>query len=288
MPNTISIAYLGPCGTYSHEAAQLFADKLVDAERAASLDDIEFVECPSFNTVFESVDRGKTTYGVVPTENSLEGAVTSTLDNFAFSSNAVIVGQLVLPIHHCLIMHPHAHRDDIERVASHAQGLAQCRRYLMANMPTTPTFTTSSTAESAQMAAGDIHTAAIANAYAAQYHGAVVVEHDIEDHLGNETSFVLIAPQGTAPVLKGEKYKTSLALFMNQDKPGTLQMILSEFAYASVNLTMIQSRPTKQGLGDYMFFVDIEGRDTDPDVQMALNCLKLKLREVKVLGSFPI
>lgn len=279
--DTTTIAFLGPEGTYSDEAARRFAARL-------GKDTADYLACPSFNTVFEFVDRGKCDFGVVPTENSLEGAVTSTLDNFAFTSNAQILGVEVLPIHHCLLCHPDATRNDIERVASHPQGLAQCRRYLAANMPTLTTVTTSSTAESAQRAAADIHTAAIANAFAAKRYGAQVLEEDIEDHMGNATSFALIARQGSPAVFEGDTYRTSLALFMKEDKPGTLLMILSEFGFAGINLTMIQSRPTKQGLGDYMFFVDVEGRETDPDVQTALNCLRLKLREVKVLGSYPV
>ena len=113
-------------------------------------------------------------------------------------------------------------------------------------------------------------------------------ERGIEDHFGNQTSFALIARQGHPPVFRGERYKTSLALFMQVDRAGTLHMILSEFAYANVNMCMIQSRPMKQALGEYMFFVTIEGSADDPAIQTALNCLRLKLREVKVLGSYPV
>jgi prephenate dehydratase len=114
------------------------------------------------------------------------------------------------------------------------------------------------------------------------------VNDDIEDRLGNQTSFALIGRPGITVPLRGERYKTSVALFMREDRAGTLNMILSEFAYAGVNITMIQSRPTKQALGDYMFFLDLEGRVEEPALQTALNCLRLKLREVKVLGSYPV
>jgi len=275
-----TIAYLGPEGTYSHEAAHLFATRMnIDAE---------LVPFPSFNTVFEAVDRGQCDYGVVPTENSLEGAVTSTLDNFAFNSDAVILGEQVLPIHHCLLTQADAPLSGVKKIASHAQGLAQCRRWIMNNMPGVETLTTSSTAESARLAAEDASVAGIANAYAAELHGVEVREANIEDHLGNETAFALIARPGTLTPFEGSKYKTSLALFLNADQPGALLMILSEFAFAGINLTKIQSRPTKQALGDYMFFVDLEGAESDPAVQTALNCLRLKLRNVKVLGSYPV
>ncbi len=280
MSKDVTIAFLGPAGTYSDEAARLFAQRLgVEAS---------FVALPSFNTVFEYVDSGRCMYGVVPTENSLEGAVTSTLDNFAFNSDACILGEQVLGIHHCLLMQPGADVADITTIASHPQGLAQCRRFINEHLPGRKTISTSSTAESAQLAAGNKHVAGIANAFAAELYGAHVVKDDIEDHIGNETSFALIAPQGTAPVFSGTKYKTSLALFLQSDRAGALLMILSEFAYANINLTKIQSRPTKRALGDYMFFIDIEGSVYDPDVQTALNCLRLKLRNVKVLGSYPI
>ena len=280
MNDRVSIAYLGPEGTYSDEAARIFAARMgVDAD---------FVKCPSFNTVFERVDGGRCTYGVVPTENSLEGAVTSTLDNFAFNSDACILGEEVLSIHHCLLMQPGATAADITTIASHPQGLAQCRRYINEHFPGCKTISTSSTAESAKLAASDPHIAGIANAFAAQLYGAEVVQPSIEDHFGNQTSFALIAQHGSAPVFTGQKYKTSLALFLQSDRAGALLMILSEFAYGNINLTRIQSRPTKRVLGDYMFFVDIEGSVLDPNVQTALSCLRLKLRNVKVLGSYPV
>ena len=280
MSENPTIAYLGPAGTYSDEAARTFAARMgVDAT---------FTAYPSFNTIFESVDSGRCDFGVVPTENSLEGAVTSTLDNFAFNSDACILGEQVLGIHHCLLMQPGATAADITTIASHPQGLAQCRRYIAEHFPGRKTISTASTAESAQLAAADQHVAGIANAFAAELYGAQVVEREIEDHFGNETSFALIAAQGSAPVFTGSKYKTSLALFLQSDRAGALLMILSEFAYANINLTKIQSRPTKRALGDYMFFIDIEGSIFDPHVQTALNCLRLKLRNVKVLGSYPV
>ena len=281
MTDQNAIAYLGPAGTYSDEAARRFAARLGLAEP-------EFFECATIDEVFDAVDRGRCEYGVVPTENVLEGPVTATLDNFAFRSAACILGEEVLDIHHCLLLHPEAKIEDVTTIASHAQGLAQCRRYIAEKLPGRTTTITSSTAESARRAAADVHTAGIANAFAAEIHGARVHAADIEDRFGNQTSFALIARQGHAPVFEGTRHKTFLALFMQIDRAGTLSMILSEFVYAGVNLTMIQSRPTKQALGDYMFFVAFERAVTDPEVQTALNCLRLKLREVKVIGSYPI
>lgn len=274
-------AYLGPAGTYTHEAARAFAARL-------GIDEPALLECASFDEVFDAVDRGKCEYGVVAKENSLEGSVTATLDNFAFKSQASILGEHVLDIHHCLVLHPDAKLEDVTCVASHAQGLAQCRRFLAERLPGRSTITTSSTAESARMAAEDVHVAGIANAFAAELYGARVAVRDIEDHFGNQTSFALIGRQGHPPVFRGDRYKTSLALFLQVDRAGTLNMILSEFAYAGINLSMIQSRPTKQALGDYMFFIEFKENANTLPVQTALNCLRLKLREVKVLGSYPV
>lgn len=277
----VQIAYLGPAGTYSDEAARKFANKL-------KLTDPEFVECTSFDEVFDCVERGKTEYGVVAKENSLEGSVTATLDNFALKSSANILGEEIIDIHHCLVMHPEARLEDITTVASHLQGLAQCRRYLAEMLPGRTTLTTSSTAESARLAAENKHIAGIANKFAAEMYGATVHECEIEDHFGNQTAFALIGRQGHPSVFSGKRYKTSLVLFLQADRAGTLNMILSEFAFAGINLSLIQSRPTKQALGDYMFFIEFEGTVNDLAVQTALNCLRLKLREVKVLGSYPV
>ena len=276
-----ALAYLGPLGTYTHEAARAFAARL-------GIADPEFIECSSFDEVFDCVERGKCEYGVVGIENSLEGSVTATLDNFAFNSSANILGEEVLDIHHSLILHPEAKLEDVTTIASHHQGLAQCRRYIAERLPGRDTITTSSTAESARLAASNKHIAGIANAFAAELYGAIVFDDQIEDHFGNQTSFALIARQGHPSVFEGDRHKTFLALFMQIDRAGTLSMILSEFAYAGINLTMIQSRPTKQALGDYMFFIEFKEDANTLPVQTALNCLRLKLREVKVLGSYPV
>lgn len=280
MQDSYHIAYLGPAGTYSDEAAHRFAIRL-------GIKDPQLHECGLLDEVFDEVDCGRCTYGVVPTENSLEGAVTTTLDNFAFRSSAIILGEEVLDIHHNLLLHPEAELEDVDIVASHAQGLAQCRRYITKHLVGRKVITTASTAESAQLAAENKHIAGVASAHAAELYGARIFAEQIEDHFGNQTSFALIAAQGTAPVFTGKTHKTSLALFLQADKAGALSMILSEFAYAGINLTKIQSRPTKQALGDYLFFIDFQGSAHDPEAQTALNCLRMKLREVKVLGTYP-
>ena len=247
-----SIAFLGPAGTYCNEAALRFAARL-------GIDDPDLVECASFDEVFDCVDDGTVRFGVVGKENSLEGPVTATLDNFAFRTDSVILAEEVI---------------DVRFLAEHFKGVS--------------TLSVASTAESARMAAGDPATAGICNPLAARLHGARVVAESIQDNPENQTAFALVGRLVDAELLRGSRYKTSLALFLRADKPGALQMILSEFAYAGINLTMLQSRPTKKQLGDYMFFVELDGSMHDIDVQTALDCLRLKLREVKVFGSYPV
>lgn len=276
-----SIAFLGPIGSYTHKAAMFFAGEL-------GIEDAVLIECTSFDEVFDAVDRGRSKYGVVAKENSIEGPVTATLDNFAFRSSSVILAEKVIDIRHCLVASPDATIETIKTIASHPQGLAQCRRYLNERFPGKETVATTSTSESARRASDDATVAGIANALAAELHGCKVMAADIGDHLGNQTAFALIGRQGAAESLASDTYKTSLALWLQNDRAGVLNMILGEFAFAGINLTMIQSRPLKQQLGDYMFFAEFQGRDTDVHAQTALSCLRLKLREVKVLGSYPV
>lgn len=270
-----SYAYLGPQGTYSHEAVLAFI--------ARSGNEGELIECSTIAETFDLVDRGKATYGVVPIENALEGSVNDTLDALAFTSEAHILAELVLDIHHNLIAAPGTSLKDITQVVSHPQALGQCRRWILQNLPGRITDAATSTAEAVRRAATTPGAAGIGTHLAAQLFGGEVVQEQIEDRFGNQTRFVLI---GHDTVSRNTTNKTSLALFMKEDRPGTLLMILAEFAYAGVNLTKIQSRPTKRALGDYMFLIDIEGHADDPLIRAALDSLRLKLREVKLLGSY--
>jgi prephenate dehydratase len=272
-------AYLGPEGTYSHEAARVFS--------AAEEGGVVLIECATISEIFDLVDRGRTRFGVVPIENALEGSVNETLDAFAFTSGAQIHGEIVLDIHHNLVVCPGTELAAIRTVASHSQAIAQSRHWLQQKLPNVQTLATTSTAEAVRMAAADPELAAIGTALAAELFAGVVLFEQIEDHFGNQTRFVLIGSDPLPTPRDTDGYKTSLALFMKEDRPGTLLMILEEFAYAGLNLTKIQSRPTKRALGDYMFWIDIDGHTDDIHVKTALDCLRLKLREVKSLGSYP-
>lgn len=278
MARTPVYAFLGPEGTFSDKAVRTFV------EQGRLETEYEGLPCETMADVFESVDRGKADYGVVPIENSLEGPVTSTLDAFAFTTRAEILGEVALDIHQSLLLAPGATLADVKTIVSHPQGLGQCRRWINRNLPDCQLRLADSTAAAARECAADKSVAAIASALAAELVGANVYEEAIEDNLSSQTRFVLI---GQGPVAHEGPGKSTLALFMKEDRPGTLQMILSELFYAGVNLTMVQSRPTKRDLGDYMFFMDIDCYAEEPNVTTALNCLRMKLREVKVIGSYP-
>ena len=271
-------AFLGPIGTFSDMAVRAFV------ERGSLPADYDPLPCESLPEVFEAVERGKAEYGIVPIENSLEGSVTAVLDAFAFTSRAEILGEIAIDIHQALLLNPAATLDDVTTIASHTQGIGQCRRWINQNLPGRQLRLANSTAAAAEMAAADKTVAAIAAPLAAEICGIDIYEEAIEDNLSSQTRFVII---GKGPVAHEGPGKSTLALFMNADRPGTLQMILSELFFAGVNLTMVQSRPTKQDLGDYMFFMDIDGYADDPNIQVALNCLRMKMREVKVIGSYP-
>lgn len=266
-------AFLGPAGTFSEEALlSLGVDGLVPEA------------CSSIEEVFEAVERGRADYGVAPIENSVEGSVPATLDALAFDTSLEIQSELVLDIHHALIISPNSDLARVKTIVSHPQATGQCRRWLARNLPGRAIVAANSTAEAVQRAVEDPEVAAVGTHLAAEMYGGKIMEGAIEDYAGNQTRFVVV---GRGLRERTGRDKTSLALFLKADKPGALLMILSEFAYAEINLTKIQSRPTKRQLGDYMFYVDLEGHVDDQNVKTALDCLRLKLRAVKVLGSYP-
>jgi prephenate dehydratase len=268
-----SYAFLGPAGTFSEEALL-----------SLGIEGVEPIACSSIEEVFEAVERGRTDLGIVPIENSVEGSVPATLDALAFDTSLEIQSELVLDIHHALITAPGTDLAAVRTIVSHPQATGQCRRWLSRNLPGRAIVASNSTAEAVQQAISDPAVAAVGTRLAAELYGGEIREPAIEDYAGNQTRFVVI---GRGLCERTGRDKTSLALFLQADKPGALLMILSEFAYGEVNLTKIQSRPTKRQLGDYMFFVDLEGHVDDQNVKTALDCLRLKLRTVKVLGSYP-
>ena len=266
-------AFLGPPGTFTEEALLTLG-----------ITDLETLPCISVEEVFAAVSAGDAEAGIVPIENSVEGSVNATLDVLAFESDLTIRHEVVLDITHALIAEPGAGIGEIEIVASHPHATAQCRRWLAEHLPGRTIAAANSTAEAVQRAVATRGVAAVGTRVASRIYGGVILADGIGDYADNKTRFVVVGRE--APDRSGDD-KTTLALFMNEDRPGALLMILSEFAYGNINLTKIQSRPTKRALGEYMFFVDLEGHALDPQVALALDCLRLKLREVKVLGSYP-
>jgi prephenate dehydratase len=255
------------------------------------------------------VHDGNVERALVPIENSLEGSVNATLDALAHETELVeIVGEVVMPIRHCLITRTELALGEIETVVSHPQATAQCARFIRASLPQARVIAGSSTAEAVRTVAGhDGPWAALGNRTAAKHYGCVVLAAGVEDVPGNETRFVWLA-QGDVPgqpsvggadggpIAGGTDgrasargaFKTAIVFWgAGTERPGWLVACLSAFAERGVNLTRIESRPRRQGLGSYMFFVDMEGQVDDPHVQQGLAAVRQHVEVVRVIGSFP-
>lgn len=267
--------YLGPQGTFCHEA-------LI---KTLKIKERETVPYSTVYDVIQAVEEKKVDKGIVPIENSIEGSVNATLDMLTFEANLLIEAEIIAPIRHNLIAKPGVRFKDITMVISHPQATAQCHQFINKSLPNSLIVAANSTAEAVKkIAKGEKGAAAIGTKLAAELYGLSILASDIEDFKDNQTRFVVVGRE--APLRTG-KDKTSLVCFIFEDRPGMLLQILQEFAYRYINLTKIQSRPTKKGLGDYCFWIDLEGHVQDEVVASAVKCLKCKLREVKVLGSYP-
>ena len=276
------VGFLGPAGTYSEEAAL-----------AGGGPDLEPVPLPTVHDVVAAVGDGRVERALVPIENSLEGSVNATLDALAQGDDGVqITGELVHPIHHCLIARAAVPFERIAAVASHPQASGQCARFLRTRLPGAAAPPAASTAEAvrlvAERTAGDeAPWAAIGSRTAAALYGCEVLEGDVEDPPGSETRFVWIARSAPDPE-RGSAWKTALLFWEpDDDRPGWLVRCLAEFADRGVNLTRIESRPRREGLGSYMFFVDLDGYAGTPAVAEAIEALRAHAAAVRVLGSFP-
>jgi prephenate dehydratase len=282
-------AYLGPPGTFSEEAL-----------RASAGDDVDGVPLATVHEVVLAVQTGQATRGIVPIESASEGSVDVTLDALAADApDVVITGEVVLPVRHALLAPPGVGIDDVAVVVSHPQALAQCAGFLRASLPAARAVAWTSTAEAVRAAADHAaeRWAAIGTPRAAALYGCEVVRDGIEDHTGNATRFVWLAradaPNVRATRLQGGRldvrcFKTSL-LFAGTGagEPGWLVRCLSELAFRGVNLTRIESRPRKDRLGDYLFFVDCAGSIDDDRVRGAVDGLRAHCDLVRVLGSYP-
>ncbi len=274
------IAYLGPAGTFTEDALK----------EALGGREFEPLRTATIHDAILAVERGDSERALVPYENSIEGSVRSTLDALAFDTQAVtIVGEHDFAVHAHLIAREGVELAQIEAVLSHPQPLAQCARFLREHLPEVERRSVSSTAAAVRMVGESQRPwAAIGARSAAELYGCVVLREGIEDAADNVTRFVWIAPEGTA-VPEGSAWKTSLVFSeLGEDHPGALVEALQEFSRRGVNLSRIESRPLRQGLGRYMFFCDLEGGVGDPPVAEGIEALRAKAESVRLLGSYPI
>lgn len=262
------IGVLGPEGSYSEKAARLWQPEAK----------LEYFG--DFEEVLKAVEAADLDVGVVPLENSLEGAVGLTMD-LLLRLQVRIIGEMNLPIRHCLVGRGEG---EIKVILSHPQALAQCRQYIRREYPGAEVKTTGSTSHAAKLAQEFPEMAAIAEAGTAQKYGLQVLDRDIQDAKENVTRFAVVGKE--SPFATGRD-KTSLVIYLDRDRPGALYDILQEFAGRGINLTRIESRPSRRGLGDYYFYIDLEGHISDQPVKEALQGIEKKAAMVKVLGSYP-
>ncbi len=238
--------------------------------------------------VVNAVEAGRADLGVIPLENSIEGSVPVTLDTLAFDTDLLVQREVDLPVTLQLCVYPGTKLSDITSVASHPHGNAQCRLWLAAKLPEVMVEAANSTSDAARQVAEagpGSGKAAICNASAAPLYGLEVLEADMQDHEGNVTRFVVLGRGIPGPT--GHD-KTAIVCFQREDRPGSLLAILSEFAARAINLTKLESRPTKQAIGDYCFFLEFEGHIAEELVAGCLRDLAAKQAEVKFLGSYPV
>ena len=273
----LTYAYLGPRGTFSEAAL-----RAMPIAQGAHLEPYE-----SVGAALDAVRTELVTGALVPIENSVEGSVSATLDELAHGEPLVIVDEYALPVSFMLMARPGVGLTDIRRLATHPHALAQCREWVAANLPGVPGIPALSTAHAAMSLNEDppLYDAAIAPEVAAEHYQLKILARDIGDNDEASTRFVLVSRPGITPEPTGAD-KTTLTLYMREDHPGALLEILTEFAVRGVNLTRIESRPTKRALGDYYFSVDCEGHVEDARVGEALMGLRRVCADVRFVGSY--
>jgi prephenate dehydratase len=275
------VGYFGPPGTFTEEALL-----------ASASDGVEPVPFATIHATIAALADGSVRRCVVPIENALDGSVDATLDALAVDfEDLVIVDEVVRPITHYLVAGSALALDEIAVVTSHPQALGQCRRFLRGELPGARLqVAEGSTADAVRQVTTPGHErwAAIGTRLAAELYGATVLREAIEDHPGNETRFVWLARHGDEPQIASERFKTSVVFWGGGDaSPGWLVRCLSELAFRGINLTRIESRPRRMGLGHYMFFVDLEGAADAPVVAEALAALGSHCEGLRTLGTYP-
>ncbi|WP_193164715.1 prephenate dehydratase [Microbulbifer hainanensis] len=267
----LKVAYLGPEGTFTQQAALKHFGNSAQSRPLAAIDE-----------VFREVEAGAVNYGVVPVENSTEGVINHTLDNF-MTSNLQICGEVELRIHHHLMISDITKADAITRIYSHAQSLAQCRKWLDSHYPNVERIAVASNAEAAKRVKGEWNAAAIAGDMAAELYGLKILAEKIEDRPDNSTRFLIIGSQ--AVPASGDD-KTSLMVSM-RNEPGALHDLLEPFRRHSVDLTRVETRPSQSGNWTYVFFIDFKGHRDTPNIAEALKEVSACASDIKVLGSYP-
>lgn len=266
----LEVAYLGPEGTFTQQAVFKHFGRSVNGMPVATIHDI-----------FHAVDAGSCQFGVVPVENSTEGVIAHTLDRF-IDSTLQICGEVEIRVHQNL-MGKMQDLAEIREVFSHQQSFAQCRQWLNLNLPEVPCVAVSSNAEAARLASRESGKAAIAGSTAAELYDLNVLKAHIEDESNNTTRFIVLGRQ--QPVSTGAD-KTSI-MVSTGNQPGALYKVLAPFAENGISMESIESRPSRQGLWDYLFFIDIQGHRDDPYVAKALDMLHKNVSMLKILGSYP-
>ncbi len=268
------VAYLGPPGTFSEEAIGI-CDLCREAEP---------LPFPTFADAYEAALGGEADAALLPIENSLEGSVGATLDLLVHRPGLLIRRELFLPVQQHLLARPGTSLGEIGRVLSHPQSFGQCGRFLRERLPGVPLEPTHSTADAARQAAERPAAAAVAGRAAAARYGLAVLAESIQDADENVTRFVLVTRRDEAPTGRD---RTSIAFTLDRDRPGGLHEVLSEFAQRRINLSKIESRPTKRAMGHYVFYLDFEGHRFHPDGAAALGGVQRRAHTLHILGSYP-
>ena len=266
------VAYLGPEGTFSQAAVvNHFGNN------------VELVDCASIDEVFDAVQNNRTQFGVVPVENSTEGAVNNTQDCL-IDSTVSIIGEVIIPIVHHLLVATGTDRSQIAQIASHKQSLAQCRQWLLKHYPDVELVECSSNAEAGKLASENSRIAAIAGSMAAEVYGLTILDEKIQDQQHNSTRFLVLANFATNP---SGADKSSILIYA-ENKPGALFKILEPFENLQISLTKIETRPAKVEAWAYVFFIDFEGHIEDENIIELFRRLETCTAEIKVLGSYPV
>ncbi|SDF96151.1 prephenate dehydratase [Methanolobus vulcani] len=280
------IGVLGLKGSYSEKAAKQWIARNVCG------DDNSLEHCSDIQDVFSLLENKKCEIGVVPLENSIEGSVGITLD-LLLEKDVNIIGETIVTIEHCLLSR--GKKEDIRVILSHPQGLGQCRNFLKKTFPLAELRTTGSTSHAAKLATEFEEMAAIASPETADVYNLDILMPNIQDRKHNHTRFVVITrSETTENMIKSLKqadpystYKTSIIVYLDRDRPGALYSILGEFARNNINLTRIESRPSKKVLGDYVFYIDLEGNISDDIIKDAIYNIESSVGMLKMLGSYP-